>query len=645
MASPSRITTRSTPRTSRALAEMPSRRATPTSASAASGPGQVTSSADDRPGSVSEPWARKAPRQAATASHPPPETTAGRQPADRAAARVEQAGLPGQGLAVLDHPDDVAAALAQAAALHHHDVGLVAVDLGDVPAQPSGGGAGVELGLDDDLAADDVQPAGEPQHRGDLGLAAAGLGDLGGGELCLHLCRHRHAQILACRSITRGRPPSDGAVRRGQLLADRAAADPSAPGDVGDHQPRPAGRPPRLPGPTRSVDRGAVGEHGVDGAGRGRARAARRGGPRARSRAVSPAWPARLRSTRTPAAGPDQRVAQLGHQQVRDHRGEPRARARARPSRRRAIACTASGQAGGSAGSRRDRRRSCRSVVATSTWPRTVVEQRPGSAGSSAAHLGADVQRRQRHRQHPAACAEQPADPVEALDRVAEQLPQPHDQQVADRVPAQLAVAVEAVLHHPRPGAAPLVVPAQGGQGHPQVAGRQHAELVAQPSRRAAVVGHGDDRGEVVDDADAARTARRAGRARRRGATDPRTGDRSPSLPSRGRGASARASYPRVGQARDDLLGHRDAAVLAAGAADGDRHEALALARGSRRRRSRGRAGTAVEERRRRPAGRARSRRRRRSRPVCGAQLGDPVRVGQEAHVGHAGRRRPGCRT
>ena len=55
MASPSRITTRSTPRTSRAFAEMPRRRATPTIARAASGPGQVISSEDDRPGSVSDP--------------------------------------------------------------------------------------------------------------------------------------------------------------------------------------------------------------------------------------------------------------------------------------------------------------------------------------------------------------------------------------------------------------------------------------------------------------------------------------------------------------------------------------------------------------------------------------------------------------
>ena len=78
--SPSRTTTRSTPRTSRALACTPSRRAAPTSASAASGPGQVISSADERPGSVSEPCARNAPRQAASASHRAPLTTCGGSP-------------------------------------------------------------------------------------------------------------------------------------------------------------------------------------------------------------------------------------------------------------------------------------------------------------------------------------------------------------------------------------------------------------------------------------------------------------------------------------------------------------------------------------------------------------------------------------
>ncbi|COZ96813.1 Uncharacterised protein [Mycobacterium tuberculosis] len=79
IASPSRTTTRSAPRTSRALAPTPSRRAAPTSASAASGPGQLTSNAEERPGSVSDPCAKNAPRHAASASSMlPPTTWAGR---------------------------------------------------------------------------------------------------------------------------------------------------------------------------------------------------------------------------------------------------------------------------------------------------------------------------------------------------------------------------------------------------------------------------------------------------------------------------------------------------------------------------------------------------------------------------------------
>jgi len=75
IASPSRITTRSMPRTSRALAEIFIRRAAPTRASADSEPGQVISSAIERPGSVSDPWTRNAPRQAASQSQVPPATT------------------------------------------------------------------------------------------------------------------------------------------------------------------------------------------------------------------------------------------------------------------------------------------------------------------------------------------------------------------------------------------------------------------------------------------------------------------------------------------------------------------------------------------------------------------------------------------
>src|SRR3712207_8694125 len=51
----------------------------------------------------------------------------------------------------------------------------VAVHLADVAAQAPGDGAGVEFGLDDHPAADDVQPAREAQQRGDLRLALGGL--------------------------------------------------------------------------------------------------------------------------------------------------------------------------------------------------------------------------------------------------------------------------------------------------------------------------------------------------------------------------------------------------------------------------------------------------------------------------------------
>ena len=131
----------------------------------------------------------------------------GRKAPDRAAALVEQPGLAGQRLAVTHDADDVAAALAQAVALHHHDVGLGAVDLGDVLAQATRRGTRVELGLDHDASADDVEPSGEPEHRGDLGLATAGLRDLGARQLRLDLCRHRHGAILARESTTlRPRP-------------------------------------------------------------------------------------------------------------------------------------------------------------------------------------------------------------------------------------------------------------------------------------------------------------------------------------------------------------------------------------------------------------------------------------------------------
>src|SRR5690606_31742782 len=95
----------------------------------------------------------------------------GGQATNRAAPAVEQAGLAGEGLPVLDDADDVAVATLEAAAGDDDDVAGVAVELGHRLPQPTRGDTEVELGLDDDPAGDDVQPPGEAQGRGDLRLA------------------------------------------------------------------------------------------------------------------------------------------------------------------------------------------------------------------------------------------------------------------------------------------------------------------------------------------------------------------------------------------------------------------------------------------------------------------------------------------
>ncbi len=94
---------------------------------------------------------------------------------------------------------------------------------------------------------------------------------------------------------------------------------------------------------------------------------------------------------------------------------------------------------------------------------------------------------------------------------VAELFPQGHDQQIADRVLVQVALGLETVLDDAGPGLAPVVVAAQRRQGLAQVAGGQHAQFVPQAAAGAAVVGHGDDGGEVPGDA--AQRGERGGQA------------------------------------------------------------------------------------------------------------------------------------
>ena len=109
-----------------------------------------------------------------------------------------------------------------------------------------------------------------------------------------------------------------------------------------------------------------------------------------------------------------------------------------------------------------------------------------------------DVQRHQGHRQHASLGAEQAAHPVQALDRVSEKLPQRDDQQVADSVVVQLTFAAETVLDHLAPRLPPLVVTAQRRQCHPEITGGKNTELTPQPAARPAVVGDGDDSGDVA---------------------------------------------------------------------------------------------------------------------------------------------------
>ncbi len=115
-----------------------------------------------------------------------------------------------------------------------------------------------------------------------------------------------------------------------------------------------------------------------------------------------------------------------------------------------------------------------------------------------AQHLRDDRERHLAAGQHPAVRLQQRRHPVEPGHGVAGLLPQGGDQQVADRVAGQLPLPAEPVLDDLLPGAAPGVVAAQRGQGHPQVPRRQDAELRAQPAAGPAVVGHADDGGERV---------------------------------------------------------------------------------------------------------------------------------------------------
>ena len=107
-----------------------------------------------------------------------------------------------------------------------------------------------------------------------------------------------------------------------------------------------------------------------------------------------------------------------------------------------------------------------------------------------------DLQGHGRHRQHPAVGIEQPPHELQPVDRFGVKVPQRDDQQVAEGMPTERPVTGEAVLQNITPLMPPITIGAQGRQRHPQVAGGQHAELLAQTPTGAAVVGHRDDGGD-----------------------------------------------------------------------------------------------------------------------------------------------------
>ena len=214
-----------------------------------------------------------------------------------------------------------------------------------------------------------------------------------------------------------------------------------------------------------------------------------------RSRRSPPAAAARLSATTRRARVPDQRGRRSGTSRC----GITLVNQEPGPSTTQsapATAATASGQAGGAGRHQRAPRRTRPAVVATATWPR-IRRTRAGSASSSPTTSASMSSGRGLIGSTRPLRAEQPADRVQRGHRVAQRLPRPAISRLPTACPASSPAPPKRCCSTPRPGPAPVVVAAQRGQRHPQVAGRQHAELAAQPAARAAVVGDRDDRGDV----------------------------------------------------------------------------------------------------------------------------------------------------
>ena len=313
------------------------------------------------------------------------------------------------------------------------------------------------------------------------------------------------------------------------------------------------------------------------GAGAGRARRARRGAAPGENPAVSPGCGARLSTSTRRASLSTRAVNSSGTSRcgrtLENHDPGPRVmtsaarrashglRAGPRPARV-AAAPAAPARAWwrprpgrGSGGRRRAPGRRPRGRRCRSRRPRC-----PPAAGSSAAPARAPRAARQ------------------AWSRAATGSSRTSSRPASTRLPTawpgERAVPAEAVLEDPLPergvvGPAGPAWPGEGAERHPQVAQRQDVQLAADAPGRAAVVGDRDHGGEVVGEPAQRRRASRAGRGRRR-ATTARSGPGAASADhsrptSRCDTVTRTPSSPAI--RRRELLGDRDAAVLAAGAA------------------------------------------------------------------------------
>src|SRR5580658_3813577 len=295
------------------------------------------------------------------------------QPAYRPAPRVHQAGLPGQALAVLNHPDDVPVALAQPAGGKHDQLRRVPEDLADVLAQPARGCTGVEFGLDHDVSVVQVQAPGEPQQRRHLSFPAAWLEHADPAELVLDQAGQGH-QSHSPSNIRANAPASRrGSCRSGRPAIARSASTSRPPSwSAAFSSSRVV---PFVPGPSTAQRSASTTSNARSGAWlASTSRCACGENP-----SVSPGCGARFSvtslradvATRAPASSG---TSKCGSTLVNHEPGPSTTQSAS------ATACTASAHTGGSAGTN-DIDRTRPVVFAQATWPRTVLIRR-GNFGS-----------------------------------------------------------------------------------------------------------------------------------------------------------------------------------------------------------------------------------------------------------------------